>query len=985
LFGTAAVATSTAQDATQLPFAPERLFQLVAFLAVRGAWVAREQLTALLWPELPSDAARRNLRKLIFRAQRQLWFGAEVRADALRWQVESDVADFDAAVARADWARAVEGYGGVFLEGMEHAASSAFAEWLTFERTRLAAAFRDAAARRCDELRTNAGARADVASRWLLHDPFDEDALVVLVEALRASERTAEATRAQKQFIQRLTDTLAVAPSARVVALAAAPGAQHALRTAAAKLPATADLIGRRSEIQTLAGLLERSECQLLTIIGPGGIGKSRLARAAIVRVAQRYADGVHWIGLEDLADITQVAWRIAGVIGADIAGAVDPVERVIEGLRAQRTLLILDNSEHLADLPAFAARLLDVCPGVQLLATSRARLEVAGEWLLPLDGLPVPDEDETEADVLRAFDAVRLFEERAVAAAPAFASVENVADVARLVRLVEGMPLAIELAAPWIRVLPVREIADEIARSLDLLERAAPGLPDRQKSVRASFAHSWRLLSSREQAALARLSVFTGSFTRAAAAQVGDAELPILAGLVDRSLLRADGAGRFSFHALMHQCARERLHADPAGAAAQRQRHTEFFFQLLMRQVAPGIGSKGVLQEIEFWLADCRLAWSWLSERCSQPESLARLDAMTEPLMRFFEIKGRWGDGLGLLDAVEAGLRAAVPAIDAPAPLLAWRGALLFRKGDTQAALDAVTRGFETARATRRRNLMRLCLQVMGLAWWQQGAMRIARRSFERALGIAENIGDEAGRAPHLHGIAMCAKSEGDYDAAIGAYEQALALYRTSGSPQGEAMTLDNMALVARLQGDFAGARRFGTTCLGIAEEHGLSLVRTYALVNLGLIEIEEGNFAAAHGYLEQARAADDATGEGMVSVDIRLARGRLQLRTGHPEVALPLLRDGLAMARTRLDEPNQIAAIGAFAEYHACRGERLLAATYWNLIAGQPAIEAGEAQDSRRGLEALRLTAAEQEQAEQAARELTLEALGHRLLDSV
>jgi hypothetical protein len=121
------------------------------------------------------------------------------------------------------------------------------------------------------------------------------------------------------------------------------------------------------------------------------------------------------------------------------------------------------------------------------------------------------------------------------------------------------------------------------------------------------------------------------------------------------------------------------------------------------------------------------------------------------------------------------------------------------------------------------------------------------------------------------------------------------------------------------------------------------------------------------------------------MVSVVIRLARGRLQLRTGHPEVALPLLRDGLAMARTCLDEPNQIAAIGAFAEYHACRGERLLAATYWTLIAGQPAIEAGEAQDSRRGLEALRLTAAEQEQAERAARELTLEALGHRLLDSV
>jgi predicted ATPase/DNA-binding SARP family transcriptional activator len=979
LFATAAVAVSTPQGTTQQPFAPERLFQLAAFLAVRGSWISRDQLTALLWPELPSDAARRNLRKLIFRAQRQPWFDAEVRTDALRWDVASDLRAFDAAVAGGQWAAAVQCYGGVFLDGMENAASPAFAEWLAFERSRLAAAFRDAAAKRCDELRADPPARADVASRWLLHDPFDEDALVFLVEALRASGRAAEATRAQQQFVQRLTESLAVAPSARVLALAAAPGPAPASKPAPVASP-TLDLIGRRAEMQTLAGLLERPECRLLTIVGPGGIGKSRLARTALARVASRYADGVHWVGLEDLADVQQVAWRIAGVLQIDIAGAVDAVERVIDGLRMRQALLILDNSEHLANLPAFAARLLEACPAVQLLATSRARLEITGEWLLPLEGLPVPDEDETEVDALRAFDAMRLFEERALAAAPGFDPLVHVADVARLVRLVEGMPLAIELAAAWVRVLPVHEIATEIARSLDLLERATPGLPDRQKSVRASFAHSWRLLSAREQAALARLSIFAGSFTRAAAAQVGDAELPVLAGLVDRSLLRADGAGRFSFHALMHQCAREQLQADPARAAEQEQRHTEFLVQMLVRGASAGIGKKAVLDEVEFWLADCRTVWARLVGRCAEPASLARLDAITEPLMRFFEIKGRWSEGLPLLDAASAGLTAA--GIDVPAPIYAWHGALLFRKGDAQSAIETATRGLERARATRRRNQMRLCLQVMGLAWWQQGAMQIARRSFERALAIAENIGDDASRAAHLHGIAMCAKSEGDYDTAIGAFEQALAIFRTSGNAQGEAMTLDNMALVARMQLHFAAARRFSTACLAIAEEHGLALVRIYALVNLGLTEIEDRNFAAAAEYLEKARAADDATGGGMVSVDIQLARARLNVRTDRPDAALPLLRKGLALARARLDEPSQIGAIAAFAEYEARRGERHLAATYWTLVTAQPTVEALEAQDARTGLAQLQLTEAETAAAQEAARALTLETLGRRLV---
>lgn len=973
LFGPATVVyVAAAGGVTQQPFASERLFQLAAFLAVRRAWVSRDQLTALFWPDLPPDAARRNLRKLLYRAQRQPWFAAEVHADALRWEAPSDLRRFDDAVAAADWHAAVDAYGGVLLQGLEHAAGKAFGEWLGFERTRVAAAFRAAAARRCAELAGASAARLDVATRWLQHDPFDEDALAVLVDTLRATGRAAEAERVHRQFVERLATSLAVEPSARVLALGnAAPATAQPRATADVPAPM---LVGRRAELQTLASLLERPGCRLLTVLGPGGAGKSRLARAALAGLAARYPDGAIWVALEDNTDLAQAVWRIAGALGVDLAGAADPASALVESLRPRRALIALDNAEHLPGLPALVARVLADCPSVQLLATSRVRLAVDGEWLLPLEGLPCPDDDETETDALRAFDAVRLFELRAAAAAPSFDPQRHAPAVARLVRLVAGLPLAIELAAAWVRLLPVDAIAAELAQSLDLLERAAPGQPERLRSVRASFAHSWRLLAPAEQRALARLSVFAGSFTRAAAAQVADAALPVLAGLVDRSLLRADGAGCFSFHALVRENAREQGAAE---LPAQRQRHARFSAQVLARLAAAGIGRKEAMDEMEFWLADFTAAWAFAVATADH----AALDAMAEPLLRFFEIKGRWSDGLALLAAADDALTVAHGADAVPASIGAWRAALLFRKGDTRGTIEAGTAALARARKARAPRVMRLCLQAMGLALWQQGAVAAARRSFERALAIAAGLGDAAARAPHLHGIAMCARLQGDLDGALAAYGQSLALYRATGSPQGEAMTLDNLALLARVQGDLATARRHGQASLRLAQEHGLGVVRMYALVNLALIEIDARDYAAARDYLAQARRAVEGSGGGNAAVDVELATARLALRAGPAEAALAPLRAGLAIARDRLDEPNQLSAILVWAEWLARCGDRARAAACF-VFAGAHAAELGDRTDAAKGLAELALTAEERAAADHAALALTVPALVDQVL---
>jgi DNA-binding SARP family transcriptional activator len=304
LFGIPALAHGDSSE----PLAPDRLGQMAIVLAARGAWTKRDQLAALLWPGLADDAARRNLRRLIYDARKRPWIGGiEVHADAVRWLVDSDLRRFEAACAERDWARAVGSYGGAFAEGAELKAPDAFVEWLRFERDRLAAQFRAVASQQLAALGSDAVARTALAQRWLALDPLDEDALAEVVDAANAQGRAAEAQREIAAFTQRLSADLGVAPSARVRALAGAAAVVAPVPIAIVD----ADFVGRRTELMDLLALIARDECRVLTLTGPGGIGKSRLARVANQKLAPQF-DAAHWIRLQDVAEIAQVASRIA-------------------------------------------------------------------------------------------------------------------------------------------------------------------------------------------------------------------------------------------------------------------------------------------------------------------------------------------------------------------------------------------------------------------------------------------------------------------------------------------------------------------------------------------------------------------------------------------------------------------------------------------------------------------------------------------------
>ncbi|UCC86777.1 MAG: helix-turn-helix domain-containing protein, partial [Anaerolineales bacterium] len=408
-------------------------------------------------------------------------------------------------------------------------------------------------------------------------------------------------------------------------------------------------LIGRQPELTALARMLCEPQCRLLTLTGTGGIGKTRLALELAFTRRDLFPDGVYFVSLASFTSPEFIAPTIGEALGLRFSGVLDPKAQILDYLREKSLLLVLDNLEHLLEGGGLLAQMLQQAPHVKLLVTSRERLNLQGEWLFDIQGLPVPAPD--QIDRAEEYSAVALFLQSAWRAQVGFELKDEERPwVARICQLVEGAPLAIELAAAWVRVLTCREIAQEIERNLDFLAASARDLPERHRSMRAAFDHSWRLLSDEERRALSQLSVFRGGFTREAAEKVAGAPLPLLSSLVSKSLAQPVAEGWFDLHELVRQYAEAHLdtvseghtmvpgHAD--GFAA-RQAHAAYYLALV-EQAAPQLfGPEQVawLQRLEHEYDNIRAALAWLLKADGR-DTTWRVEAalrLTGPLARFW------------------------------------------------------------------------------------------------------------------------------------------------------------------------------------------------------------------------------------------------------------------------------------------------------------------------------------------------------------
>ena len=403
--------------------------------------------------------------------------------------------------------------------------------------------------------------------------------------------------------------------------------------------------VGRSSELADIDRLLRDPACRLLTLVGAGGMGKTRLASEAAAALLEQFPEGVYFVALQPLTTPDLIVPALLELLDCQFFPGADPTEKLLNALREKCALLVLDNFEHLMDATPLLGDILNEAPMVKLLVTSRERLNIRDEWVLEIGGLAVPNGDSSRA--VEDYGAVQLFVQNARRVHPAFSLADQTSAVVRICQLLDGMPLALELASSWARALSSAEIVAEIEHGLDILATSARDVPSRHRNMRAVMDHSWERLDAIEQDVLKKMSVFRGGFTRDAARVVTGASLPVLALLVDKSWLQHDSAGgRYDLHELLRQYAGEKL--EQSGLAGETLDAHLKFFASFMAACEAGIKYRRqseAIAEIERDFENIRSAW----KRAAYSGDHTAINQMQEAMNFFCDMRARFDEGVGL------------------------------------------------------------------------------------------------------------------------------------------------------------------------------------------------------------------------------------------------------------------------------------------------------------------------------------------------
>ena len=704
--------------------------------------------------------------------------------------------------------------------------------------------------------------------------------------------------------------------------------------------------IGREQELKEVKRLLRTT--RLLTLTGTGGAGKTRLALQAGADLLDEYPDGVWLMELAPVADASLVPQAVLSALGLREEPQRSLTDTLIDALRPKRALLILDNCEHVVEAVAqLAEALLTQSPGLRLLATSREVLRAAGEvvWRVPSLSVP-PEEPDRRGPVEQTtqYEAVRLFVERAVAASPGFRVTDKTAPVlAEVCRRLDGIPLAIELAAARAQMLSPEQIRGRLDDRFRLLTGGRRTALPRQQTLRAAVAWSYDLLAEEERALFGRLSVFAGglSLDGAEAVCAGDGietgqVLDLLTGLVQKSLtVPEEGTDGIRYHLLetLRAYGAEQLgHSDEAEVVERR--HAEFYTAFAERAEAELTGPEQATsyRRLETEHGNLRAALAWaLREDATLGFRLANA------LARFWDVRCHWAEGREWLAQCLRGSADVAPQLRADA--LVGAGALAQNQNDAEAAgalteealllsrrigyapgvasalgnqgLQAHRRGeygkgrelWEETLAIRQElgdeHGIARCLHNLGLMAHEQQAYPTAERLYEESLAIARRRGDRAGTAMTLNNLGNVAREQGDYEVARGRLEEALAIRQQLGDKAGTAGSLANLGLVAQQQGDYETALAHTEEALGIARQLGARSVEALQLNNLGVMCKATGDDATARCVYEQALTIWRELGDRLGMAQTLGNLGLLFQEEGNYDAARPYLEESLALGR--------------------------------------------------------------------------------------
>lgn len=943
--------------AHHLPFIPDKRYQLLAYLAHQGDWVSRDKLAFLFWPDTESANAKQNLRGLLKRVHALAWVtDLETDNHQLRWQVETDVAAFRKAAEEQRLDEAISLYTGPLLRGLETDEAAEFSEWLELERGRFHSSWREAVFGRARELEEAARDKeaAYLLSRLLREDDLDEEALRAYMSAAARAGQKEDALGAYSDFAKRLNKELSMEPtsstqqlreklqeleavSVRVDVLgppSSAPTAGQVITPLPlSSIPASStSFVGRDVELAEIVHLLSQPECRLLTLTGPGGIGKTRLALEVARDREGSYQNGVFFVPLDSLSAPEAIPVSIAQALGLALQGTDDPLLQISRHIGQKDILLVLDNFEHLLGGATLASALLAACLNLKMLATSRERLNLAEEWPLNIEGLALPsDAKDVESD------AVTLFVRRATQVLPYFvATDETLPDIIHICRMVQGSPLAIELAAAWIRLMSPSDIAREIETNLDLLSTSTRNVPERQRSIRAAFEYSWNLLTGKEQEALRKLSVFRGGFTREAAAVATGTPVAVLAALLDKSLLRVTEGGRYDRHPLLYQFTQEKLAEYPEEQAEIQDRHGRFFFHFLQEQNRRWGGGeqKAAYKVLEEELENVTTAWQW----AVAGQRVRELREAIQLLYLFYEIRNRFQESMGLLVQAITGLSEDDPDHHPALGLLliqqAWN---YFRLHDFETCRQLAKRGLELRRPDGDYMVNQFGLTTLAAVAFATGDYAGARRAYEESLAFCRERGETRFIVGTLHNLGTVENALGNYEKARQHLEEGLSLNRQSTNDALVASTQSLLGEVLLHLGKPDEALPLLQEGLALARERGARFYEHQLLMNLARACLALGDRTQALENCHEALQMAQQDGAQETAIGALLMLGEITADLGNEAQAEAYIMQGLEIAWTT-QGPVLLTALAGLAKLRFKQGQVDEAARLMSLVVHNP-----------------------------------------------
>jgi len=972
---------------------------LLFYLAVTEETHTRDALSTMLWPESDQVRSRGALRRSLAALRKtplKEWLEVDRESLALL-QGEGftlDVVEFQNLLASCTThghsetevcsacltplIEAVNLYRGDFLTGFSLGNCPLFDDWQFF----LAEDLRREMTGALEKLVHYLSARKQFESaiayarRWLSFDPLHEPAHRELMQLYAATSQRNAALRQYQECVRVLEEELGVPPLEETTQLyqflqdypegpvdvrpqpitgepITAPAltvqeppvfAEPILEPAIAPpgiglqnfpLPTT-PFVGREEELENVLERLQDPSCRLLTLLGTGGIGKTRLSIQAANRANGAFPDGIYFIPLSPLSSPTSIIYSVADILQFSFYANRDPQEQLLDYLREKQMLLLMDNFEHLVEAADFLQGVLEIAPAVKFLVTSRERMNLKGEWVIELQGLKVPEVDKVEQ--LDDYSAAELFVQSAKRiGGEEVLSEKDQPDVIRICKLIGGVPLGIELAAAWVRILSCKEIAQEIEHNLDFLVASSRDVPERHQSLRAVFEHSWKLLPLEEQRIFRRMSVFQGGFQKEAAQRVAGASLAVLSSLADKSLLLPTHGDRYGMHIVLRQYAEEKLEELPEEKMQTRDRHSQYYAEFLnqradhLRRGRQEEAARVIGEEVE----NLRFGWQWAVERRSSTE----IDTYANCLFQFYEMQGWFKEGDEVFGLAAEKLQKPLDTQSkignleeqTLARVMARQGGFAYAQGEYGKSQSLLERSLTISRRHNEETEISFNLNYLGALLRLLGEYDKARGRLEESIAISRRRGDlrKLGRACNM--LAVVAASTGEYEEAVTLFQESLDIFKKIGDLWGISKARENLGNVANLLGNYEEAtvlyQESLVTFRRINDQHGVASclhnmgVMAYAMEDyqravdlylesleifreigvlwsiglclnyLGKAQLALGDHCKADEYFHAAFKASVDTGGIPFSLSVLVGMASLFIAEGNPQRALEYL----------------------------------------------------------------------------------------------